>query len=198
MDCSGRTCISCDAVWHDGETCEAFTTRRREEDARNEENMASCQYVEKETKKCPGCGAPTEKNHGCDHMTCKQYTEYFRKEPDYGLTLSQVAVANISTAGYALRTTYPSSERAIVTIAKTANITPAISLPYLRPRLYCVSHFWPGWVVVLLALWAKRVPCPEMGYAPRPLQPEQSMGQHHSDFGAPDLIWCHVAGCSVS
>ena len=68
-ECGERTCIRCDALWHADETCDNYAARQ-EEEARNLENMASTSYLERETKRCPGCGVPTEKYAGCDYITC--------------------------------------------------------------------------------------------------------------------------------
>ncbi|KAJ9603704.1 hypothetical protein H2200_011890 [Cladophialophora chaetospira] len=37
---------------------------------RVEHENASTQYKQTQTKSCPGCSAPIEKNGGCDHITC--------------------------------------------------------------------------------------------------------------------------------
>ena len=72
-DCEGRTCVRCDVVWHAGETCNDYEIKKKaeEEKGRQTEEKASLRYLRKKTKKCPGCGAPTVKIDGCDHITCK-------------------------------------------------------------------------------------------------------------------------------
>ena len=71
--CGGRTCIKCDAVWHPSETCKQYTTRRLKAKARirKREEKESGRYIHKNTKKCPGCTSLTQKDDGCDHMTCE-------------------------------------------------------------------------------------------------------------------------------
>ncbi len=72
--CGGRTCIACGAIWHADETCDQYAARVEEEEESQErqlEESESAKYLLKETKKCPGCGAPSQKYIGCDHITCK-------------------------------------------------------------------------------------------------------------------------------
>lgn len=35
------------------------------------------QYINRNTKKCPGCKVNIEKNEGCNHMTCRQCKHEF-------------------------------------------------------------------------------------------------------------------------
>ena len=48
--------------------------RARMEAKRHKENALSMEKMKKTTKQCPGCKWPIEKNRGCDHMTCKQFS----------------------------------------------------------------------------------------------------------------------------
>jgi hypothetical protein len=54
---------------------------------RQEEEAASERTVSKTSRPCPGCLAPIEKNHGCNHMTCKSiYSFPFLSFPSFGLS----------------------------------------------------------------------------------------------------------------
>ena len=70
-ECTRRTCISCDAVWHPDESCTSASTRRAKEAERSAEEKATRKYVASNAKRCPKCNAPGEKIGGCSHMTCK-------------------------------------------------------------------------------------------------------------------------------
>lgn len=71
--CGHRTCFVHEVEWHAGMTCaewdesDGLAQMRRAEQAKNEEYLAAS------TKPCPNpaCARPTEKNGGCQHMTCK-------------------------------------------------------------------------------------------------------------------------------
>lgn len=41
-------------------------------DIRQEENRASEEWIRKNTKPCPGCQVPIEKNGGCNYIVCTQ------------------------------------------------------------------------------------------------------------------------------
>lgn len=55
----------------------AAEEKRRQEEAqkvaaqRRQEEEASAAIIKKTSKECPKCRSHIEKNHGCDHMTCK-------------------------------------------------------------------------------------------------------------------------------
>ncbi len=54
-------------------TCEQVQLigNKTKEEAANEE------WLQKNTKACPQCKAPVEKNGGCNHMTCNQCRHEF-------------------------------------------------------------------------------------------------------------------------
>lgn len=65
--CQGKTCISCDTIWHTGLSCEE-EQERLAQIKKNDE--ASEERIKKEAKRCPKCDVPGEKISGCDHMKC--------------------------------------------------------------------------------------------------------------------------------
>jgi len=70
MKCQGCSQLSCfrhDLPWHYNQTCEEVDILL----ARNVDDLASRAYVQSNTKPCPKCREPIEKNGGCDHMTCR-------------------------------------------------------------------------------------------------------------------------------
>ena len=69
VECRGRTCITCDIIWHPSETCADNAARRAE--AQRAEEAAVTLYLTNNVKLCPRCNARGEKVSGCDHMTCK-------------------------------------------------------------------------------------------------------------------------------
>lgn len=71
QQCKLRWCLACDVAFHEGQTCEESTRRRREKAEREQENQQSLDFVAKETKRCPGCRSSILKDGGCNHMTCK-------------------------------------------------------------------------------------------------------------------------------
>lgn len=66
--CKGRTCITCDTIWHPSETCQEIAAIRAK--ARDAEAAATTKYLTKNVKECPRCNVRGEKASGCDHMTC--------------------------------------------------------------------------------------------------------------------------------
>ncbi|KAL0242397.1 hypothetical protein GEMRC1_004960 [Eukaryota sp. GEM-RC1] len=65
--CRTKTCYVDRVVWHEGKTCQEYL----QSIYASEEN-ANRNYIEQNTKPCPGCGYGIEKNDGCDHMRCFQ------------------------------------------------------------------------------------------------------------------------------
>jgi hypothetical protein len=72
--CGHRHCTTHHITFHDGESCEQYAERMRLANlSRAEQEKASKEELEKNSKQCPGpnCGYWIQKTSGCDHMTCK-------------------------------------------------------------------------------------------------------------------------------
>ncbi|CAM9315029.1 unnamed protein product, partial [Ectocarpus fasciculatus] len=65
--CANPFCFRCGEETHDPATCDQLS--RWLDKCRNESETANWMIVN--TKKCPKCDARTEKNQGCNHMTCR-------------------------------------------------------------------------------------------------------------------------------
>ena len=65
--CTNPFCFRCGEEAHDPATCDQLS--RWLDKCRNESETANWMMVH--TKKCPKCDARTEKNQGCNHMTCR-------------------------------------------------------------------------------------------------------------------------------
>ena len=92
-DCQRYTCLGCNLVYHEGQTCEEYQAwladapKRAEADkvekARLKElqraEKKSAHYLDKKAKICPNeiCGAAIQKTIGCDHMTCRRCQHQF-------------------------------------------------------------------------------------------------------------------------
>jgi hypothetical protein len=76
VGCHARFCVRHEGPYHDDETCEEYEYRasgQKDRDERKKEDEASEEAVKSLAKKCPheNCGAPIQKNGGCNHITCK-------------------------------------------------------------------------------------------------------------------------------
>lgn len=85
-DCQRNTCLGCNLIHHDGQTCEEYRVwladapRRAEVDRAEKARMEklkraeekSAKYLDRRAKTCPNakCGAVIQKTSGCDHMIC--------------------------------------------------------------------------------------------------------------------------------
>ncbi|CAG8459349.1 7607_t:CDS:2 [Funneliformis caledonium] len=63
--CGEKSCYTHDIPWHDNLSCEEYN------EAKQGEDMATQDLLNRETKQCPKCGVRITKNGGCNHMTCK-------------------------------------------------------------------------------------------------------------------------------
>lgn len=66
--CNYEFCRECKVDWHAGSTCAQY--REWEENNANGDTK-NAQWLKANTRPCPSCKTPIEKNDGCNHMTCK-------------------------------------------------------------------------------------------------------------------------------
>merc|ERR1712137_1021553 len=66
--CSYRFCFRCSEEAHQPASCEQLREWKRNCQDESETNN----WIAANTQDCPKCGLPTEKNGGCNHMTCRQ------------------------------------------------------------------------------------------------------------------------------
>ena len=60
-NCGYEFCFNCGNPWHEGKSCDEIIDEDLEK------------YIKtKSIIKCPRCNTNTEKNLGCDHMTCSE------------------------------------------------------------------------------------------------------------------------------
>lgn len=67
--CGHHICLQCKTEFHKGYTCEEFKLIDMDEKTRN---VIVQEMKSNKTAHCPGCTLITEKNGGCNHMTCKK------------------------------------------------------------------------------------------------------------------------------
>jgi len=65
-ECQYEWCSECGESWHSG-TCEQFQ-QWKVENSKEEKNFND--WKKNNTKPCPSCKVRTQKNDGCNHMTC--------------------------------------------------------------------------------------------------------------------------------
>ncbi|KAM0716953.1 hypothetical protein Q7P37_006805 [Cladosporium fusiforme] len=122
--CGARHCISCDVRFHDGLTCEEFTSgktrktveededpaqvvRRLEEEERAikrrmVEEQESQLELKTKTRPCPRCGIHIDKYEGCDHVTCRRCRYEFCWEcfVSYGSLASRTGIRGIGNSAH--------------------------------------------------------------------------------------------------
>lgn len=64
--CNSTTCVRCEREAHLPASCEDMTKW----DSKEQQDSANAQWILANTKKCPKCHVQTQKNLGCQHMTC--------------------------------------------------------------------------------------------------------------------------------
>ncbi|ORY10534.1 RWD domain-domain-containing protein [Clohesyomyces aquaticus] len=72
-DCNLAFCCVCLASWHG----DFVYCGPRKEAELSEEDQASLNFILKHTSPCPTCSVPSQKIHGCNHMTCYQCKTHF-------------------------------------------------------------------------------------------------------------------------
>eukprot|EP01100_Stratorugosa_tubuloviscum_P011608 TRINITY_DN51_c2_g1_i2.p1 TRINITY_DN51_c2_g1~~TRINITY_DN51_c2_g1_i2.p1 ORF type:complete len:431 (-),score=160.18 TRINITY_DN51_c2_g1_i2:131-1423(-) len=66
--CSYQYCFRCGDQWHPKVSCEKYKQWKIEN---GEIDEKFDDWAGKNTKKCPNCNAPIQKNAGCNHMNCR-------------------------------------------------------------------------------------------------------------------------------
>ncbi|KAF2471155.1 RWD-domain-containing protein [Lindgomyces ingoldianus] len=72
-DCNLAFCSVCLASWHG----DFVYCGPRKEAELSEEDQASLNFILAHTSPCPYCSVPSQKMHGCNHMTCSQCKTHF-------------------------------------------------------------------------------------------------------------------------
>eukprot|EP01028_Stygiella_incarcerata_P012009 TRINITY_DN7208_c1_g1_i1.p1 TRINITY_DN7208_c1_g1~~TRINITY_DN7208_c1_g1_i1.p1 ORF type:complete len:465 (+),score=122.11 TRINITY_DN7208_c1_g1_i1:323-1717(+) len=73
--CGEKFCFRCGEHTHQPATCGMMKLWK--ELTADEGNIANAKWLKVNTKACPGCGYPIEKNQGCLHMTCSHCRHEF-------------------------------------------------------------------------------------------------------------------------
>jgi len=72
--CRFTFCFKCKEEWHADVTCEQYQQWKIEN---SESESRYIDWVRNNTRQCPKCKTPIEKNGGCNHMTCKHCKHEF-------------------------------------------------------------------------------------------------------------------------
>jgi len=74
-ECQLQFCFSCKTPdWHEGSTCENFRRWKKENGSAD---IKYAEWKQKNSKDCPKCKVPIEKNGGCNHMHCTHCGTHF-------------------------------------------------------------------------------------------------------------------------
>lgn len=65
-ECKASTCLLCGREGHEPATCNIVKLWEKKSSAESE----NLQWILANTKPCPKCAKPIEKNQGCNHMKC--------------------------------------------------------------------------------------------------------------------------------
>jgi hypothetical protein len=65
--CGAKFCVCCGEEWHEPSTCFALRQWLR----KGERDGPTLQWIASNTKECPKCHVPIEKDGGCNHVLCK-------------------------------------------------------------------------------------------------------------------------------
>src|SRR5437763_3398943 len=69
--CGEKSCYTHEVIWHMDQTCKEYEEQKKSSD------FATGDYIKRNTKACPGCSMPIEKDQGCNHMTCTKCSYEF-------------------------------------------------------------------------------------------------------------------------
>eukprot|EP01087_Luapelamoeba_hula_P017506 TRINITY_DN5527_c0_g1_i1.p1 TRINITY_DN5527_c0_g1~~TRINITY_DN5527_c0_g1_i1.p1 ORF type:complete len:521 (-),score=79.55 TRINITY_DN5527_c0_g1_i1:6-1568(-) len=69
--CKSEFCWNCNCEWHEGKSCKWAERRaKRKAGTQGKQDKKAEQAIKKNSRPCPQCHAPIQKNSGCNHMTC--------------------------------------------------------------------------------------------------------------------------------
>jgi len=68
--CGEGVCFKCSLVDHRPASCEQYALWESEEQQHSMQDLASSSWIDLNTKPCPKCLVPIQKNQGCPHMNC--------------------------------------------------------------------------------------------------------------------------------
>ena len=66
--CGHKYCFTCVEDWHGPVSCGMLKKWAK----KCEDDSETVNWINANTKECPKCNNPIEKNGGCNHMTCRQ------------------------------------------------------------------------------------------------------------------------------
>ena len=70
-DCGYNGCLGCNQIGHDPLDCDLFI-KWSSKLSGNLDEQKDMQWIKENSKPCPGCKTPIDKNGGCMHMTCRK------------------------------------------------------------------------------------------------------------------------------
>ncbi|KAI6194835.1 RBR-type E3 ubiquitin transferase [Aphelenchoides besseyi] len=71
--CGNIFCFDCSSEWHQPAECLMIEKWTKE----TEEDIKSVEWKEKNSKPCPECKSPIEKNGGCNHIHCRNCNTHY-------------------------------------------------------------------------------------------------------------------------
>lgn len=70
--CRTEVCWLCNLEWHEGMSCKrAEKLVEKRKGTRAQYDKKAEKFIKKNSRPCPNCKSPIQKNSGCNHMTCQ-------------------------------------------------------------------------------------------------------------------------------